>query len=185
MTAGPAHAKAVSVGVPTPGSLGKRALLLAAMTVVAINVWTGGPLFSLWVGSRLQTTGQPLMASAALIIVILVIVSFVLVRLLTILSAAYDRASGQTATVRTHAPWLRSMRGERERYAGERPRLTALERILVAMVIVVVLGFEIWFFFFSTSPIDERTGRSSLPATSSQSAAMPPSLSTPRLEAAK
>jgi hypothetical protein len=57
------------------------------------------------------------------------------------------------------------MRGEREQYPGQSPRLTALERILVVMVVVAIGAFEIWFFFFSTSPIDERSGRSALPPT--------------------
>ena len=31
----------------------QRALLLALMAVVAINIWTGAPLFAVWVGSRI------------------------------------------------------------------------------------------------------------------------------------
>jgi hypothetical protein len=34
-----------------------------------------------------------------------------------------------------------------------------LERILVVCVVLAVAAFEIWFFFFSTSPIDGRSGR--------------------------
>jgi hypothetical protein len=30
-------------------------------------------------------------------------------------------------------------------------------------VAAAVLAFEIWFFFFSSSPIDQRTGRSAVP----------------------
>jgi hypothetical protein len=51
------------------------------------------------------------------------------------------------------------MRGERPLYPGEKAHVTAPERVLVAVVIVAVATFEIWFFFFSGSPIDQRSGR--------------------------
>jgi len=55
------------------------------------------------------------------------------------------------------------MRDERPRYEGVTPTLTTPERILVGMVVVVMVAFEIWFFFFSASPIDNRSGRSAAP----------------------
>ena len=145
------------------GGLG-RVGLASAMTVVGVNVWTGSPLLALWVGSRVQGTGPPKMAAFGVFVLVLIATSVALVKLLSVLGAAYDRMTGQEPTVRSHAPWLRSMRGERPQYPGERPTLTMLERILVAMVLVVVILFEVWFFFFSPSPIDERSGRTALPA---------------------
>ena len=137
--------------------------LASLMTVVGVNVWTGSPLLALWIGSRVQGTGPPKMAAFAVFVLVLIATSVALVRLLSVLGAAYDRMTGQTQTVRAHAPWLRSMRGERPQYPGEKPTLTMLERILVAMVLVVVILFEVWFFFFSPSPIDQRSGRAALP----------------------
>jgi hypothetical protein len=67
--------------------------------------------------------------------------------------------TGQPPAARKHVSWLRSMRGERVQYADTPARLTALERTLVAMVVIAFVLFEIWFFFFSTSPIDNRSGR--------------------------
>jgi hypothetical protein len=55
------------------------------------------------------------------------------------------------------------MRGERKLYAGERPTVTAPERVLVLVGVMAVMAFEIWFFFFSGSPIDQRSGRGALP----------------------
>ncbi len=37
--------------------------------------------------------------------------------------------------------------------------LTALEYLLVSMVVLAVVLFEIWFFFYSGSPFDQRSGR--------------------------
>ena len=51
------------------------------------------------------------------------------------------------------------MRGERPVYPGESYQVTAPERVMVAVVIVAVAVFEVWFFFFSGSPIDQRSGR--------------------------
>jgi hypothetical protein len=52
------------------------------------------------------------------------------------------------------------MRGERphpdQRHANE---LSPLELILIVSVVLAVAAFEIWFFFYSGSPIDQRSGR--------------------------
>jgi hypothetical protein len=149
---------------PRHGSLAvrlKRAGLLAAITVATVNVWTGSPLLGLWVGSRVQGSGPPKMGAVAAAFLTIAAVSLALVRLVGVLSAAYDELTGRRRTVRRHLPWLRSMRGEREVYEGERPVLSALDRILVVSVVIAVIAFEIWFFFFSSSPIDQRSGRHS------------------------
>jgi hypothetical protein len=132
------------------------------MTVVGLNIWTGSPLLALWIGSRVQGSGAPTMGPVFVVVIGIAVFSYLLARLLVQLASAHDRLTGHTATVRRHLPWLRSMRGEREAYAGERVQITALERVLVVMVVVAVAAFEIWFFFFSASPIDQRTGRSSV-----------------------
>jgi hypothetical protein len=31
--------------------------------------------------------------------------------------------------------------------------------MLIVCVVIAVVAFEVWFFFFSTSPIDQRSGR--------------------------
>jgi NADH:ubiquinone oxidoreductase subunit 3 (subunit A) len=144
-------------------SLLKRVLLAAAITVAAVNVWTGGPLLALWVGSRAQGSGPPSMTAVFVVVVVLVLVSLTLVWVLGRLSRAYEQMTGQAPTVRQHAPWLRSMRGERPQYEGVKPTVTTPERILVAMVVIVFIAFEIWFFFFSPSPIDNKSGRSAAP----------------------
>lgn len=136
---------------------------MAAITVLALNVWTGGPLLALWVGSRAQGSGPPTMTAVIVVVVVLALVSFTLVWMLGRLSRVYEEMTGQGPTVRQHTPWLRSMRGERPEYGGVKPTLTTPERILVGMVVIVVVAFEIWFFFFSTSPIDNRSGRAAAP----------------------
>jgi hypothetical protein len=137
----------------------RRVALLSLIGLASLNLWTGGPLLALWVGSHTQGSGPLTMVSLLVVTVVLLAVSLGLVRLIAVLESAYRKQTNEATHVRAHTPWLRSMRGERPVYPGERPRVTAPERILVAAVIVGVLVFEIWFFFFSGSPIDQRSGR--------------------------
>ncbi len=137
----------------------KRIAFAALLTIVGLNVWTGGPLLALWVGSRVQGSGPPTMGAVFVVVVVLAVVCLVLALLFARLNQRYLELTGQAPTVRQHTPWLRSMRGERPQAAGVEPTLTTPERILVGMVVVAFVLFEIWFFFFSGSPIDNRTGR--------------------------
>jgi hypothetical protein len=130
------------------------------MAVVATNIWTGGPLLALWIGSRVQGQGPPSMDAVAAAAVSLGVISYVLVRLLARLDIAYGRLTGRHSTVSRHVPWLRSMRGERPHPQQHARELSPLEVVLVVSVVVVVALFEVWFFFYSPSPIDQRSGRS-------------------------
>jgi hypothetical protein len=88
-----------------------------------------------------------------LVILALAAISFGLYRALQLTTQAYDDLTGATPTVRRHAPWLRSMRGERRQYDDAGPQLTGAERILMLGVILAFVAFEVWFFFLSGSPI--------------------------------
>jgi hypothetical protein len=138
----------------------KRLALVCAMILTSINVWTGSPLAALWVGSRVQGDGPTALGSIGVVAATLLAISFGLIRLLGILGVAHDRLLGLPDKRRRQSPWLRSMRGEREETKDDtRHEMTTVETIVVATVIVAVIAFEVWFFFFSTSPIDQRTGR--------------------------
>ena len=125
----------------------------AVMAVAAINIWTGAPLLAVWVGSRVVTTSQPTMGALFLVVVVLFASCLALIYVLNNASAAHDRLSGRRQAVRRHVPWLRSMRAERVEHESEKVGLTPLERLLVLMVVLAVALFEVWFFFFSPSPI--------------------------------
>src|SRR4051794_25062745 len=86
---------------------------VALMAVLTANIWTGGPLLALWIGSRVQGSGAPSMGAIAVTAIALGVISFLLIRLLAIVDVRYGEAAGRTSTVQRHVPWLRSMRGER------------------------------------------------------------------------
>jgi hypothetical protein len=138
----------------------KPILLAAAMAFLALNVWTGSPLLAVWLGSKVQgEESQPHMSAYAVVILSLIAFSWGLYQLLKRVMSAYQDATGTTPTVRSHAPWLRSMRGERPDYPGNTSRISGVERIVVLTVLVAAAAFEIWFFFFSGSSIGGGGGR--------------------------
>jgi len=136
----------------------KRVALVAAMGLVTLNVWTGAPLFALWVGSRLvQEHGRLTMAAAGAIIVTLGATAFGLLRLLGVLTARYDQVTGRPPPPRQQAPWLRSLRGERPHAHDAEHRLRPVDYVVVTTVMVAYAVFEVWFFFFSGSPLGTGT----------------------------
>jgi hypothetical protein len=141
----------------------RRISLAALMALVAMNVWIGGPLLALWIGSRVQASagGLTLRPIAAItVFVTLGLITLVLMKALRRVSEAYDRAAGVAPGARRRDSWVSV---ERRNFPGQRIELSTLERILVVVVACAALAFEIWFFFFSTSPIDQRSGRSAVP----------------------
>lgn len=138
----------------------KRVVLVCLMVLVTLNIWTGGPLLALWIGSRVQGPGAPSMLAVAVAAISLGVITYIFVKLLAWLDALYGRAAGRQTTVNRHVPWLRSMRGERPHQQKHVRDLSPLEVVLVATVVAVVVLFEVWFFFYSPSPIDQHSGRS-------------------------
>jgi hypothetical protein len=131
----------------------KRALLASLSAVVAVNIWTGCPLFAVWVGSRAVGSSGLSMGAVFLVIGVLTAGEIALTLALTWLSARYDELTGRPPAARRTSPWLRSMRGEREELAKRRQGVSPVERIVVVSVVLCVVAFEVWFFFFAGSSI--------------------------------
>jgi hypothetical protein len=133
----------------------KRMALLAGMALAAVNVWTGSPLLGLWVGSRVQGSGPPKMGAIFAAFATIAALSILLTRLINAMSARYAELSGASRERRV-LPWMRSMRGER---VPARQRISAPDLVIIVCVVVAVVAFEVWFFFFSGSPIGGAGGR--------------------------
>jgi hypothetical protein len=127
----------------------QRLGLAIAASLVSVNIWTGAPLFAVWVGSRVAPASGTSTGAIALVLVVLAVLEFLLASALTRLNAIYDRLTGRDSGIRRTTPWLRSMRAERDQLARERARVTPIERIAVLSVVTGVLAFEVWFFFFA------------------------------------
>jgi hypothetical protein len=139
---------------PRKQSLWRRVLLVAAMILATLNVWTGSPLLALWVGSKLQGSYSTLkMSTVGAVVLVLAATAFLLVRAIAWLDVRYNEAVGRPPKARQVRPWLRSLAGKYGDPKKETQPLTPLERVLVVMVVVVVALFEVWFFFFAGSPL--------------------------------
>jgi hypothetical protein len=130
-----------------------RAVLLAAMALVAVNLWTGSPLLALWVGSRVVGDNGLSMGAVFVVIACLAVTSFILIRVLTALGAAHDRRAGITPERRRQQPWMKSLSGERLATERARARVSGLDVVIVATVVLAAAAFEVWFFFFSGSSL--------------------------------
>ena len=128
--------------------------LVAGSAICSINIWTGAPLFAVWVGSHLQQDSTSLSMTAVFsVIVVLAVVVFLLAWLLNVINAKYDEVTGRPSAARYTSPWLRSMRDEAEHDVRAKYGISAVEKMVVASVVLAVLALEIWFFFFAGSSL--------------------------------
>lgn len=127
----------------------RRILLAVATTLVSLNLWTGGPLLALWVGSRVEAAvGQLSMGAVAATLGVLIVETFLLYKALAFLTLRYNEALGREMPRRQSA-WLKPMSGERRSSELRRRPLTAAERIIVVITVVAFEALVIWFFFFA------------------------------------
>jgi hypothetical protein len=129
-------------------SAATRVLLGVLTTLVSVNLWTGGPLLALWVGSRIQTAvGQLSMAAVGATVGVLILETLLLYRILAWLTVRYNAVLGR-AMPRRQAPWMKPMSGERRSLEVRQP-LSVPERITIVSVLAAVFALEVWFFFFA------------------------------------
>jgi hypothetical protein len=132
----------------------KKIGLVIASALVTINIWTGAPLLSVWVGSKIQGSSTNLSMGAVFAVIVLLAALVVLLAwLLGNINAAYDDLTGRPHKHRQTSPWLRSMRGEREHDLRQQAGISPVERMVVISVVLAALAFEVWFFFFAGSSL--------------------------------
>ena len=137
----------------SPTNILKRVGLGSITALASVNVWTGAPLFAVWVGSKAQGDFSSLsMGAVALVVVVLAIVELGLLMVLGWANVRYDEAVGRPPR-RARYPWLSSMRGERQEVIIQRQGASAVERIVMVSVVAGALVFEFWFFFLAGSSL--------------------------------
>lgn len=129
----------------------KRVLLAAATAFLSINLWTGAPLFSLWLGSRVVGQRQLSMAAIGVVVVTLAVLVVSMAFMLSWLDATYKEITGHPLR-ENRATWLRSMNIENET-VGEGIRTSALERIVMVQVYLATVILVAYFFLVPTSPL--------------------------------
>ena len=131
------------------GLAGRKIALLAATAVVSINIWTGGPLFALWVGSQVQGDSGLSMGTVFVVVVVLAVVVFLLALALAWLNTRYDELLDRPPPPRHQYPWQRGIRAERERDVRRERGVTGFERAMIVSVVAAFLIFEAWFFLYA------------------------------------
>jgi hypothetical protein len=132
----------------------KKIGLVTASALCAINVWTGAPLFAVWVGSKVQGNLNNLSMTALFsVVLVLAVCVFGLGYLLTWLNVKYDELTGRPPAARRTSPWMRSMRDERAEDVQRKYGISGVERMVVICAVAGVLAFEVWFFFFAGSSL--------------------------------
>ena len=124
------------------------ALIVVAMAVAAMTLWIGIPLGWLWIGSQLVDSSQPSMGPYMVVVVGIITSVVIDALIISRLNRRYQRVTG-TSHVRVQLPWMKSMRGEREK-----PReVTVLDAIMVGTVAIAGLAMLLWFVFLAGSPL--------------------------------
>jgi hypothetical protein len=125
------------------------ALLILLMAVGSVLLWIGIPVGWLYLASQLVDSSEPSMGPYVLVLIGIPATMIVMGKLLAILDRAYGRVTRTQLQVRVHAPWHRSLRGDR---APARAR-SVLDVVMVSSVALAVVCFAVWFFLFAGSSL--------------------------------
>jgi hypothetical protein len=116
-----------------------------------VNLFTGAPLFAVWVGAQVQGESGGLTMTAVLsVIVVMALVCAALVWALNRMGAAHDALIGRPAE-RRQTTWMKPFNSGSTR--TEQAGLRTLDKVLVGAVVLAGLAFETWFFFFAGSSL--------------------------------
>jgi hypothetical protein len=123
--------------------------LILLMAIGSIFLWIGIPVGWLYLASHMVKSSQPTLGPYLLVIFGIPITMLIWGKLLFKLDGVYSSLTGQDSQVEFRAPWLKSMRGERD--SGR--KLTVLEMTMVISVSLAVTAFGIWFLLFAGSSL--------------------------------
>jgi hypothetical protein len=124
-------------------------LVVLAMIVAALSMWTVVPFVWLWIASQLSESQAPSMGPY-MVVLMGVISSIVLLGwILGRLNSLYGRITGSHAIASIRPAWLKSMRDEPDRPHGA----SVMEAVIVTSVLLAMLVMALWFFILAGSPI--------------------------------
>jgi len=127
-------------------------VLVAAMIVAALSMWTLIPFSWIWIGSKISDTQEPSGGPYMVVLVGIVISILVISWLLGRLNRVYVHLTGTNSVGPIRPAWLKSMRDERP--AGGYP--TVLETVIVTSVVLAIFALAAWFFIAAGSPLPDQ-----------------------------
>lgn len=122
-----------------------KAGIIALMAIGSVMMWIGAPVGWIYVAAQLSDSSQVGMGQIVLIVVGIPATMFFIGKGLGRLNDKYAELTGSANEVQIRAPWMRSMRDERDLH---RPR-TVLDVVMVLSVGTALILFGTWFMFFA------------------------------------
>lgn len=122
-----------------------KVALIALMAIGSVLMWIGAPVGWIFVAAQLSESSQVSMTAIVLILIGIPTTMYFIGKALGRLNEKYGELTGSTNEVQIRAPWMRSMRDERDLH---RPR-TVLDVVMVLSVASALLLFAVWFMFFA------------------------------------
>ncbi len=119
--------------------------LIALMAIGSVMMWIGAPVGWIYVAAQVSGSAQVSMSAIVVILIGIPTTMFFIGKGLGRLNGMYGELTGTTNEVQIRAPWMRSMRDERDLH---RPR-TVLDVVMVVSVAIAGSAFGIWFMFFA------------------------------------
>lgn len=124
------------------------ALLVAAMALGSVTMWLVVPVGCLWGASQLYQSQTPNFGVYLGVLAAVVVSMVAIGKLLGALGRLHARVVSEGVTeARRTAPWLRSMRGERD---APQPT-TVLDVVMLTSVAAALVLFGLWFFLLAGS----------------------------------
>ena len=136
----------------TPQRVGRSfaaTILVVAMIIAALSMWTAIPLGWVWVGSQISN-GQAPSGGPYMVVLVGIVVSILLISwLLSRLNRVYMHLTGSNTTEPIRPAWMKSLRDSE----GPSRYPTVLETVIVTSVILAILSMTAWFFLLAGSPL--------------------------------
>jgi len=124
-------------------------IVVLAMLIAALSLWTAIPLTWIYIGSRLSGTQFPSGGPYMLVFIGIVISILIIAWLLGRLNGLYVRITGTNTVAPIRPAWLKSLRDTQAGPAAP----TVLETVIVGSVLLAAVALGIWFFLLAGSPI--------------------------------
>lgn len=124
-------------------------LLVALMAVGRVVMWLGVPLGLIYVASRISESSSPTLGPYLLVLIGLPVGMTIVGKLLGWADRGHQALTGSGDDSRRSAPWLKSMRADRE----DVRRGGVLDTVMIVSVGLALLAFGVWFFGFAGSSL--------------------------------
>ena len=123
--------------------------LVLLMALGSVLMWLGVPVGLIYVASKVSGSSSPSLGPYLLVLLGLPVGMTIVGKCLGWLDRRHQAITGQGDGDRRPAPWMKSMRGERE----STRRGGVLDKVMLVSVGVALLAFAVWFFGFAGSSL--------------------------------